>query len=286
MADNLSNDDTLNRAEAMAAGRAVPVTDAGHLLPEHASAGEAGRVTADDPEVARSEIDRTRARMSRTLDSIEAALVRKKAQIQERLDVMGPVRERPLLAMGAVFGVALVLGYATGGGDADDRGEGVDADGPALGAGLALEGDPEARARAWERRARRLQKVARAQEEELAGFRGGGDWDDEEGGLRALAATASGLRDTVLGSVAGFLTEAFHKLAEGAGDVAEAGHDAYDTVRDRAGDVFDDLRDRAEPVLERVADGYHDVRDRVHDGVDLAKEKAGDAKDRAGSLRG
>jgi hypothetical protein len=83
---------------------------------ETAAARTAAPAATDDPGVARAEIEQTRARMSSTIDTIEEVLLRKKEQIQERLDVMAPVREHPLEAAVAVFGAGLVLGLLTGGG--------------------------------------------------------------------------------------------------------------------------------------------------------------------------
>jgi hypothetical protein len=47
-------------------------------------------------DAARAEIERTRARMSETLDEIEENLLRTKENIRRRFDVIGRVRERPL----------------------------------------------------------------------------------------------------------------------------------------------------------------------------------------------
>jgi ElaB/YqjD/DUF883 family membrane-anchored ribosome-binding protein len=75
---------------------------------------------ADDPELARARIAQTRARMSGTIDEIEDVLLRRKEQIQDRLDPFTVVRQRPLQAAGAVFGAGVLLGLLTGGGDDDE----------------------------------------------------------------------------------------------------------------------------------------------------------------------
>ena len=75
---------------------------------------------AEDPDVARAEIEATRARMSETIDEIEDALLRRKEMIKEKLDVLAPVREQPLKMIGIIFGVGLALGLLTGGGGEDD----------------------------------------------------------------------------------------------------------------------------------------------------------------------
>jgi hypothetical protein len=70
--------------------------------------------------------------MSETIDTIEEALLRKKGQIEEKLDVKAQVRERlapvtnrvnrqPLAIFGGVFGAGLVLGYLTGDDDKPRR---------------------------------------------------------------------------------------------------------------------------------------------------------------------
>lgn len=106
-------------------------------------------------EAARDEIERTRARMSETIDEIEVALLRKKAAIQDRLDVGARLRERPLAVVGVALGAGVLLGWVTGGGKASRR--------------RALEEEEERQIRAarWERRARRLLSIARAQESRI-----------------------------------------------------------------------------------------------------------------------
>lgn len=160
---------------------------------------------ADDPEAARAEIEMTRARMSETIDDIEDALLRKKARIQDRMDVLAPVRERPIPSAAIALGAGLVLGLLTGGGgdEEDDRDLRLtrasrdEFDDELIAA--------EERAATWEARARRLMKVAREQEERLDGLANGRDgrWrhdeeDDEEMEI-------SGLRDRVSDGVTGFL---------------------------------------------------------------------------------
>jgi ElaB/YqjD/DUF883 family membrane-anchored ribosome-binding protein len=258
MAENLTTDPTLTRPESLAATRAVPVdldrraqTDPEHLLPEHTSPGEPGQVAADDPDTARAEIGRTRARMSATLDSIEAALVqrkealvRRKEAIQERLDVMAPVRERPLLSVGLVFGAALVLGYATGDDDEEEHGRGAMAAGAALVASGARE-EAQAQAHTWKKRARKMLKRTREQQEELHDLRSHVG-DDLSDGLHAFGVGASHLRDMVAEGVADLLTAAFDGLRQGAHAVREVSEDVAETVGDR----FDDLKDRVESLRD------------------------------------
>ena len=132
----------------------------------------------DDPDAARAEIAATRARMSNTIDELEGALLRKKEEIRDRLDVMEPVREQPLRSLGIIFGAALAFGFLTGGGgkrketeirylvaNGASEDDGMDEE-------IEDEGDDEAelaweRAELWEDRAHRLLRIAQAQESEL-----------------------------------------------------------------------------------------------------------------------
>lgn len=148
--------------------------------------------TAGDPREAREEIERTRARMSGTIDEIEDALLRKKARLQDRLDVLAPVRERPLPSAAAAFGAGLLLGLITGGGEDEptERHDSLDA---------------EERAEKWEARARRLMRIAREQEEEIEHLSRGeafatSEWDEEEEeeGLGSI-------RDRISDGLTGFL---------------------------------------------------------------------------------
>lgn len=166
------------------------ITEPDHLLEAYTHAATPGVIAqVDDPELARLQIEQTRARMSETIDQIEDALVRKRAQVEEKLDVMAPVRRRarenawPLL--GGVFLGGLILGYLTG--DSDDEDErpskrrgrkgsrsavaefGMDQDREEV---AAYGGFYQERAELWERRARRLMDVANQQEAELLVLRG------------------------------------------------------------------------------------------------------------------
>ena len=91
--------------------------------------------------------------MSETIDEIEDVLLRKKHQIQGKIDVNMRIRENPLQAAGIVLGAGLLLGFLTGG---DDRAQ-------------EREEREEAiqRASLWEARARRLLAIAREQEADL-----------------------------------------------------------------------------------------------------------------------
>lgn len=111
-------------------------------------------VRISDPETARAEIERTRARMSETIDEIEDVLIRKKEELRETLDIRARIREKPLHAAGIVLGAGLLFGFLTAGRKKDPRA-----------ARERLEA--EARAQKWEVRARRLLEIARDQEDDL-----------------------------------------------------------------------------------------------------------------------
>jgi hypothetical protein len=137
------NDDDPTLPGATAGINRTPETDPEHLLPDHTAApavpGTIGGGVTGDPDAVRDEIERTRARMSSTIDQIEGALHRKKGEIQERLDVVAPIRERPWIFAAGVFGTGLALGLLTGGRDDDDR-DHVKVPRAWL-AGMGLEGD-------------------------------------------------------------------------------------------------------------------------------------------------
>jgi ElaB/YqjD/DUF883 family membrane-anchored ribosome-binding protein len=83
--------------------------------------------SADAPQTvdeARDAVQRSRQRISSTLDALEERIVEKKHEIQERVDVMRPVREqiseRPFAAVTAGLFVGALLG-SLGGGDDDDH---------------------------------------------------------------------------------------------------------------------------------------------------------------------
>lgn len=179
---NVTRDDETTPGAGMAPlGASRPVVDSDHLLPEHTHASSPGVIAqTDDPELARMQIEQTRARMSDTIDQIEGALLRKKEDLQEKMDVMAPVRrkarENPWPIIGGVFAAGLILGLLTGGDDDDDEEKGPQ---PAV-RRFAADFDRERahgyhweeRAHTWERRARRLMDLANRQEAELLALQG------------------------------------------------------------------------------------------------------------------
>ncbi|HEX8694892.1 MAG TPA: hypothetical protein VF746_20865 [Longimicrobium sp.] len=201
-------DATLPAGAAPAGVNRTPETDPDHLLPERAGRGTPGTVAASsDPDVVRDEIERTRARMSETIDTIEEVLLRKKERLEERLDVAAPVRERvreqPWLYVGGTFAAGLALGLLTGGGDDEDHRRAV----PTMEIGLDTDDGTEhsedrgwkRRAKKWEKRARKLQKASLRHEEEIRTLRGGAEEEEEGGGL--FGAVSAGLSGAVAGVV-------------------------------------------------------------------------------------
>ena len=70
---------------------------------------------------ARDAVERSRQRISTTLDALEDRIVEKKHEIQDRVDVLRPVREqigqRPFTAVAVAVGVGALLGSLGGGED-------------------------------------------------------------------------------------------------------------------------------------------------------------------------
>jgi ElaB/YqjD/DUF883 family membrane-anchored ribosome-binding protein len=155
-------------------------------------------------DAARAEIERTRTRMSETIDEIEDVLLRKKEQFRDTLDVRARIREKPLHAAGIVLGAGLLLGLLTGGGSRP---------GPSPA--------DDGRASLWEARARRLLAIAREQEDEIdeleaavADLAEAGDvWveaDWEEAPSRWTE-----LRDALVERIGDFVGEASRAVVEG-----------------------------------------------------------------------
>jgi hypothetical protein len=185
------NDDDPTLPGGLAGMNRTPETDPEHLIPDHTAApavpGLVAGGVSGDPDAVRDEIERTRQRMSSTIDQIEGALQRKKGEIQEKLDVVAPIRERPWVFAAGVFGTGLVLGLLTGGGDDDDRDHvkvprallagmnlnegGETGNGSTGGAGYAGGAGFSGRPGEWEDRSRELLQVVTRQEEEIRDLR-------------------------------------------------------------------------------------------------------------------
>jgi ElaB/YqjD/DUF883 family membrane-anchored ribosome-binding protein len=227
----------LHRRENIGGDHPGDTLPAGHALPGGSPPAtvrtevvrtDAAGVVSDDPQAVRAEIEHTRERMSETIDEIEGVLSRKKEQLQERLDVLAPVRERPLPAAGIAFGTGLVLGLLTGGEDDHDHDHSPRMRAHALHADMDADLDADAaghgdRADLWEARARRLLRVAREQEAQIrelqerygnlyardVDLRG---WEDDEEAANELRSSVGSLRDTVLHGITGVLTDAFRQM--------------------------------------------------------------------------
>jgi ElaB/YqjD/DUF883 family membrane-anchored ribosome-binding protein len=164
-----------------------------------------GSTFPDDPERAREEIRRTRERMSGTIDEIEEVLVERKERVKARLDVASRFRENPLPALGAVLAAGLLLGLLTGGRSGRSPEEGEN--------GLAL--GWRDRAGTWEARSRRLLRVAREQEDEIADLRASlaGQWFDgdelDETEMAEYAPEEEG--GPIREAVSGFLSTLFRR---------------------------------------------------------------------------
>ncbi|CAN5744022.1 hypothetical protein BH23GEM6_BH23GEM6_07810 [soil metagenome] len=179
---------------------------------------------ADDPEITRAQIANTRARMSGTIDEIEDVLLRRKEQIQHRLDPFSTVRDRPFQAVGAVFGAGLVLGLLTGGDDDDDDdyddGEfdhDLDVDVEFEFEGSTSLSAAEARAEKWERRARHLLHLAREAQEgaraHASSYLDDDEWDDGDDGDEI--GVFGGLRDAVADRVAPLVGGVIRRIVGG-----------------------------------------------------------------------
>ncbi len=255
MADMRTDDDDLTLSRA--SGPHGAITDPDHLLAASAGPGTPGSAAIDDPTVARAEIEQTRARMSETIDEIESVLLKKKERLQDRLDVMAPVRERPIPSVAMVFGAGLVLGFLTGGGsDHDD--DDIDAH-------LSEDLDVDrwtSRSRTWEKRARRLARVARAQDEELQELHARlGDDEGLDAGSRAAALKAR------LAHVRDGAGERLGGMRETAGDRLDVVKELAGEKAEELGDAMGDFRDAAQEVVSEFFSGLfhrlHDVQKKV-----------------------
>jgi hypothetical protein len=106
-------------------------------------------------EAARREVERTRARISETMEEIEESFNLKKEAIRDQLDVASRIREEPLKAAAIALGAGLLLGIITGG------------NGGAKRAAKKERRRQEERRVLWERRARKLLAIGRDQEKEI-----------------------------------------------------------------------------------------------------------------------
>lgn len=214
-----------------------------------------GPTIGDDPEAARAEIEQTRRRMSSTLDELGDALQRKKGQLQERLDLMAPVRENPLRTVGMVFGAGLVLGFLTGGEEEEEEHDHRRMRG-------GMDSHWRERSEMWEGRARRLLHIAREQDEELEALRPSHrrssrrrhyeEDEHEYGRMRPLRRMR-------------------HRAEERFDDMRDSMESRFDDMRDSASSRFDDMRDSASSRMDDLRDSaesrFDDVRDAISHAV-------------------
>lgn len=205
-----------------------------HIDVEHVDAD-----ATDDPEVTRTRIERTRARMSETIDEIEDALLRKKENLQEKLNVFSPVEKNPLPSVGIAFGAGLLLGFLTGG-DEDDE-HAVHGHGP-----RPQTVDDEfwsRRASDWEARARRLLELAQRQEVELSELRG-----RQPAGTAAAASAGAGAAGSTRSAYAG--TPYGSSFTEGPGDTYQVDLEESGSDSDRWERISSPLRNIGDTVVE------------------------------------
>jgi ElaB/YqjD/DUF883 family membrane-anchored ribosome-binding protein len=240
-------DQNQNPGDVQDATLHTPAVPTDHQLPAHAGDGAGIDVEPENPEAARAQIEETRERMSHTIDEIEGALLAKKARIQDKLDVLSPIRENPLLAVGAVFGAGLLLGFVTGGGD--DEEPDVRASAALLAAATA------ARAKRGrhdleemvEDRGKRLRKQARKRGKQLR------KRYEDEGGAGGILET---LVAAALSGLASAVEEARDRGRDLGGQVRRRGADLLDAAQDEAGD----LAHKAKRAAKR---GRDEIRSRL-----------------------
>jgi ElaB/YqjD/DUF883 family membrane-anchored ribosome-binding protein len=145
---------------------------------------------------ARDAIERSRARISSTLDQIEDRIVEKKHELREKVDIVRPVRERirlrPLAAVAVAVGIGAILG-SLGGGSADDEELGIRRSGRSR----SLSDDERRELRAW-RRERRQRLHARLRDDD----------DDNAGHRSARDSRMDALRGQLMGAVSTAVTAA------------------------------------------------------------------------------
>jgi ElaB/YqjD/DUF883 family membrane-anchored ribosome-binding protein len=135
---------------------------------------------------ARSAVERSRERISNTLDALEDRIVEKKHEIQDRVDVLKPVRQqvenRPFTAVAVAVGVGALLGSLGGRGRDEDRGSRR---------GSSMKEEDRAELREW-RRMRRERLEARTSRSDAAEDAGPGRLDALKHQLAGAVTSAIG----------------------------------------------------------------------------------------------
>ncbi|HUF50073.1 MAG TPA: hypothetical protein VMN60_04535 [Longimicrobiales bacterium] len=156
---------------------------------------------ADEPRTvdeARDAVERSRQRISSTLDALEDRIVEKKQALRDRVDVVRPVKEqvsrRPFTAIAVAVGVGALLGSLGGGSQADRSSRDDSRSGHEGGLSAAERGE----LREW-RRHRRERMEARNRVRERA-------WQDEHSGPSALDKFRSQLMGAVTAAIGAAVT--------------------------------------------------------------------------------
>jgi ElaB/YqjD/DUF883 family membrane-anchored ribosome-binding protein len=165
------------------------------------SSTEGDAVSPRTVDEARDAVERSRQRISSTLDTLEDRIVEKKHELQDRADVLRPVRERiaqrPFMVVAVAVGVGALLGSL--GHSSASRGDAPRGRRGRVGrtGGDILEDRDRAELRRW-RRARRERLRARTHENGRHAGR-----DDDEAGSRL-----DGLKHQLMGAVTSAISAA------------------------------------------------------------------------------
>jgi ElaB/YqjD/DUF883 family membrane-anchored ribosome-binding protein len=195
---------------------------------------------ADSPRTvdeARDAVEQSRQRISSTLDQLEGRIVEKKHELQDRADVLRPVRERiaerPFTTIAVAVGVGALLGSLGGESDRDDRNDRDDRDDrprrPSRpgNRGAALSDHDRAEMRRWRKaRRERLHSISR---QEPPGR------DDSDDGSRVgalkhqlMGAVTSAITAAVTARVREFARDSISQVAgQGRGDSHRGRDDGY-----------------------------------------------------------
>lgn len=165
---------------------------------------------------ARDAVEKSRQRISSTLDRLEDRIVDKKHELKDRMDVLRPVREqvnqRPFTAVAVGLGVGALLGALGGRGDDGGRDSGDDRPGRSrVDRDRILDADERAELREWRRHRRRHLNA-------LSSSRGR-DQDDDGGSgrLDALKHQVVGALTSAIGAVVTAKVREFTGVSDGRG---------------------------------------------------------------------
>jgi ElaB/YqjD/DUF883 family membrane-anchored ribosome-binding protein len=163
---------------------------------------------------AREAVERSRQRISSTLDALEERIVEKKHEIKDRVDVMRPVRERiserPFTAVAIGLGVGAFLG-ALGGGDDDGD---VHRRRSGRVSGRLLEDDDREELKEWRRaRRRRLRAAMRRSEAERGEVRSGRGRDEDDSDDSRFDALKHQLMGAITSAVTTAITKRVRRMA-------------------------------------------------------------------------